>query len=372
MIESSESLVRLVIQQAASLQHHLERELGKRTLVLPNGKYFPDRFTGDAASVARLLERMQSQAGMSDVPIETRVIGPNQPQANAESGKGEHHCKGDCGGKGCDGCDGSCHDRAKAEEKAASSCSTGCGSGCGVPVADMGDQPRLVDLGNSWRVQVPEAELKHPLALTTNLARALGMIFWVETRSPAHPTLPNPDVAAELAATLLGFGALLLNGAHIYSKSCGGPQIRQLTALGCNELALVTVLFARRHQQDLRPMRKELEVTQRDAVQKAEEWLNDRPAIAKRFTSDPASLERGDIPLEVVKQGILGRLFGTRRPHAGDITDPDTHLAELEAVLSQSPKPSRKSSSQSRHDPRADELRALVEEAFEAAEPPSP
>ncbi|HEY5959134.1 MAG TPA: hypothetical protein VIV60_21400 [Polyangiaceae bacterium] len=374
MVASSEAVARLVIQQAASLQHHLERELGKRVLVLPNGKFFPDRFCGDAESVTALIRRMQAHAGMSDVPIETRVLGAHPAiNSDAKAKASEHHCKGDCGGKGCEGCDGSCHDRPKhdAAESAAASCSTGCGSGCGVPNVSMGDEPRLVDLGNSWRVQIPDAELKHPLLLTTNLARALGMIFLVETRSPTHPTYPNPDVTAELVGTLLGFGALLLSGAHVYSKSCGGPQIRQLTALGCPELALATVLFANRQQQDLRPMRKELEVTQRAALQEAEDWLKDRPAILKHFATAPERLERGEIPMAPVQQGLFGRIFGTRRRDEADMGDPESQLAELESMLAQSTR-AKRASAPTRRDPRADELRALVDEAFESPGSPLP
>lgn len=371
MVLPQEHVIRWVVRQTASLQQHLGNEFGRRPLVLPNGRYFPDRFAGDPASVARLMRRIQEHAGMTDVPIQTRIIGGDfatQPEPSdgvASSGK-KHVCKGDCGGKGCDGCDGSCHGHeAKGSTKAAppkQDCATGCGTGCGTPEDPMGDEPRLIDLGDGWRVQVPASELAQPLVLTTNLARAVGYVFLVETRSPTHPAYDNMDAAADLVATLLGFGALLLGGAHIYSKSCGGPRIRRITSLGCGELALATVLFAQRQEHDLRPMLRELEVTQKAAVQEAELWLRERPDISRRFAASPERLARGDIPMETASAGLWDRIFG-KRPQKRSAADPDSSLAELEAMLAESPLAPRSSRTR-QADPRADELRALVDEAL--------
>jgi hypothetical protein len=359
MVLPSEQVIRFVIQQTATLQNHLGKEIGRRALVLPNGKFFPDKFTGDSASVTRLMRRIQEHAGMTDVPIETKVLG-GEPAAAApaetQSGK-PHPCKGDCGGKGCVDCDGSCHDK----KQAAPQCGSGCGSGCGTPTDAMGNEPRLVDLGESWRVQVPFQELKQPMVLTTNLARAVGFIFLVETRSAAQPVPDNLDAAADLVGTLLGFGALLLGGAHIYSKSCGGPQIRRITALGCGELALATVLSAHYQQQDLRPMLRELDATQKAAVTEAEQWLRERPLVLERFASDPARLERGEIPMAGTAAGLWSRWFGKRTPGAD--SDPESSIAELEAMLAEAPL-SSKTGKPPRRDPRADELRALVDEAL--------
>jgi hypothetical protein len=374
MVLPSEQVIRFVIQRTASFQHSLGDEIGRRALVLPNAKYFPDKYTGDSASVALLLRRIQEHAGMTDVPIQTRVVGGQTASApstvdQTESSDEPHACKGDCAGEGCKDCDGSCHDRAKRDPAApasAQNCATGCGSGCGVVEDGMGDEPRLIDLGDGWRVQIPAGELMQPLVLTTNLARAVGYIFLVETRSPSHPVLDNMDVAADLVSTLLGFGALLLSGAHIYSKSCGGPRIRRITSLGCGELALATVLSASRQQQDLRPMLKELDVTQKAAVTEAEQWLKERPAILERFGSDPARLQRGEIPLAPTSGGLLTRLFGKPASRASVGDDPESSLAELEAMLAESPLLARKTQ-KTGSDPKGDELRALVDEALAAS-----
>lgn len=362
MVLPSEQIVRFVIQQTALLQHHLGTEIGRRALVLPNGKYFPDKFSGDSASVARLMRRIQEHAGMTDVPIQTKVIGGEPDETAVTKADKPHTCKGDCGGGGCDGCDGSCHDRKSAAPNTSQSCGGGCGSGCGVAEDVMGNEPRLLDLGDSWRVQVPIQELKQPLVLTTNLARAVGYIFLVETRDAAHPKYQNMDVAADLASTLLGFGALLLSGSHIYSKSCGGPQVRRITALGCGELAVATVLGAHRQQQDLRPLLRELEATQKAAVTEAEQWLRERPRIVEQFTSDPARLAHGEIPMAAANGGLFARLFGKRTSSLD--ADPDSSIAELEAMLAEAPLAAKKPARSSRQDPRADELRALVDEAL--------
>lgn len=293
---------------------------------------------------------------MIDVPIQTRVLG-----GEADEGAEKHQCKGDCGGKGCKDCDGSCHSKTETQK----SCGTGCGTGCGIPVDVMGDEPRLVDLGDSWRVQVPITELRHPVVLTTNLARALGYIFMVETQSASRPKYDNLDVTADLMSTLLGFGPLLLAGSHIYSKSCGGPQIRRVTALGCAELAIATALFAAFHGHELRPVQKELEVTQKAAVQESEEWLRDRPLIVERFRSDLARLERGEIPLEPTAEGFFSKLFGRGKKARAAADDPDASIAELEAMLAEAPLSRQgKGKSSNRTDPSADELRALVDEAL--------
>jgi len=368
MLLPPEQAIRLVIQEAAVLQHYLGKEIGQRVLVLPNGQFFPDTYSGDAASVARLMLRLQAHAGMSDVPIQTKILGgQSAPEVAAQTvPKGKaHSCAGDCGGKGCDGCDGSCHDQSHDHAKPAAAsthCGSGCGSSCGPAEDVMGDEPRLVDLGDGWRVQVPIHELKQPLVLTTNLARALGFIFLVETRNQAHPGFNNLDAMADFASTLLGFGGLLLNGAHIYSKSCGGPQIRKVTTLDCGELALVTVLSAHRQNQDLRPLVKELDVTQKAAVAEAEQWLRERPVILERFANAPDRLAQGEIPMAPTPTGFFARLFGKRDPKAD--VDPESSVAELEAMLASAPTPAKKPAKASRPDPRADELRALVEEAL--------
>src|SRR5690606_25962464 len=127
----------------------LGEEIGERPLVLPTGKYFPDRFTGDEDSVRRLVERMQAHAGISDIPVDVQLVG-----ADGEA----------CG---------------------SGSCGTG---SCATP-ATPDDAPveRLVETGDGWRLNVPSAEVASPVVLTTNLARSLSLIFLLETRNESEP-----------------------------------------------------------------------------------------------------------------------------------------------------------------------------------------
>lgn len=375
----AEPAIRELIVRAALLQHRFGTEIGKRPMVLPNGKFFPDTFTPDEASVQKLLGRMRTLAGLSDVPIEAKVLGlatkgasgcgcgSSTPTADSEPPR-KRDCAGDCGGKGCADCDGSCH-HSKAEEgvstpsPGASSCNTGCSTGCGtgpgLPQNPMGDDPRLIDLGNAWRIQIPAAEVGHPVALTTNLATALGVVFLAETSSPKNPTPPPLELSAEILSCLLGFGSLALAGSYVYQKSCGGPRIGRLTALGPFELGLATVLFARLQGHDLRPLLRELEVTQKDAVQKAADWLAERPVIVERFIKSPERLAAGDVPMQVEKTGLFSRLFGSKPRNLTEAGD----IAELEALLEKEPR-TQSGGAARRADPKRDELRALVDEAL--------
>jgi hypothetical protein len=380
----SEPRIRDVLRRTAELQHRLAQEIGDRPLVLPNGRFFPDRFTGDAPSALALLQRMQRHAAMTDIPLEVRILG-GSTASKAERGsstptsccgsKGSHeHSENDGAGNGpckdCDGnCDcggskGACREKESEPHTASGSCSSGgCGSGCGVavPADSMGDAPRLVDVGGSWRVQIPEAELTHPVALTTNLARTLGVVFLAETASPSHPVESPLDVSAEIAATLLGLGSLLLAGSYVYSKSCGGPRIAQITALTPGELALVTVLFAKRRGFDLRPLARELEATQRDALSNAREWLEERPKLVDRFIRAPESIAGGDIPMAPSRVGLFSRWFGKKSETSSNLDALDLGELEAEFVRAGAPKGKR---TRPEPKPYEDELRALVDEAL--------
>jgi len=136
-------VIRAVVQRHARLRSRYATELGRRPLVVPNGKFFPDAFRGDAESAARLTMRMQEHAGLSDIPIRTALVA-----------------------LGPDG-------------EVTSSCSSGA---CGLPQSAGFGVLRVVDEGDGWLLQIPEPELRHPVALTTNLARSLAFVFLVETK----------------------------------------------------------------------------------------------------------------------------------------------------------------------------------------------
>ena len=63
-----------LVRRYARLLTHFGAELGERPMVLPTSEFFPDRFRGDEASLQRLVQRLALHAGMSDIPIQARLV----------------------------------------------------------------------------------------------------------------------------------------------------------------------------------------------------------------------------------------------------------------------------------------------------------
>lgn len=310
--------IKAVVRRFGGLVHELGDELGERPLVLPTGKYFPDEFTPNTKGARRLLRRMQRHAGLDDVPIALEVVGDTE-----ESG-------GSCG-------------------------TGGCGSGaCSTQEAPEKLQ-RLVPQGDGWLLRLLAAELKHPVQLTTNLAIALGHFFLFETAeegtSPAELS-----VNAEFAAVGLGFGVLLMEGAYVYSKSCGGPQVAKLTNLALGELAIATALFASWREKSLRGALRELSTTQTAVLKEAEAIVSSNTRLGELLKSAPEALANGNFELKDSKPWLM-RLFDRK----GSDKEPET-LEEMEAYAARL---GARSAQRARaRDPKRDELRALVEEAL--------
>ncbi|MDF3068837.1 MAG: hypothetical protein K0R38_4438 [Polyangiaceae bacterium] len=268
-----ERTLRELVQRYASLIERFGEDLGSRPMVLPNGRFFPDVFTGDLPSVSRLLRRMQEHAGMADIPIELGVYDPEQAKAEA------------CGTGAC----GSCAAPGVSPELAAA---------------------RLVDLGDAWRLNIAPAEAKNPVVLTAALARALGHVFLLEERSAERPIEDPLEVSVELTAVALGFGTLLLSGAYLYQKSCGGPNVACLTALGLEELSVAFALFCQQGGHSMRKARAELEVTQREQLSEAETWALSNPEVTRLLGSDPLRLVLGDFELSAPRSWVARLLRG--------------------------------------------------------------
>jgi hypothetical protein len=302
------------------------KELGVRPLVLPNSEFFPDRFTGDEASATALVRRMQGHAAMADIPITVRVI-------ESELGQGG-----------------------------------GCGSGaCATPAAEAQKVPRIIDDGRHWILQVPSLELNAPVVLTAMTARVLGHVFLVETAANPSEIAEPADVTADVAAVGLGFGALMLEGAYIYSKSCGGPHVGRVTRLSLPELAILSALFVQLGKHSSRSLMRELSTTQRAAVDDALEWAKSNGRLIERLRTDPARVASGDLPLEEAKPW-LSRLFGRKSKAAlpnetsDDLSFEDLGVLETTLGSSLRAKPPKERSA-------ADEaLRALVDEALNESE----
>jgi hypothetical protein len=311
----SEATVRAIVQRLGRLRARLKLELGERPLVLPNGDFFPDAFGSDTRSVSRLVKRMQRHAGIDDIPIRVRLVG--DPAAH--------------GG--------------------------GCGSGaCATPL-DQELPPRIVDDGEGWIFHVPEAELKHPVVLTANLARGLGYVFLMETRREDEPLDEPLEVTVDLTAVLLGFGVLLMDGSYIYQKGCGGVSVGRVTKLGPADLAIALGLFGAAFNHKLRRAERELPATQQALLGEARALFDSNPELGAALRDAPERLAEGEFKLEEQRAWLV-RVFGGKKRESteGSIEELESMLATLPVTGSA---PKKRPS-----DPKRDELRALVDEAL--------
>ncbi|HEY6077873.1 MAG TPA: hypothetical protein VIW29_03680 [Polyangiaceae bacterium] len=268
--------LRELVQRYASIVERFGADIGQRPMVLPDGKFFPDPFTGDLPSVGRLLRRMQEHAGMSDIPIKVGVISPD---ADTECGSG------------------------------------GCGSCAAPSVSPQVAAARLVDLGDGWQVNIDPGEVRSPVALTAALARALGHVFLLEETTPERPLEEPLEMTVELTSVALGLGTLLLSGSYLYQKSCGGPNVACLTALSVGELSVAFALFAKQGGHGLRAARAQLDATQRAQLDEAQTWLLSNPRISQLLVQDPLRLSLGDFELSAPKSW-MGRLLSGLAPSA--------------------------------------------------------
>lgn len=209
-----------------------------------------------------------------------------------------------------------------------------------------------------WLLRIEAAEAAHAVGLTTLVAQALGLVFLEETR-PEQRGLPEPvALFQELSAVTLGFGGLLLEGSHVYSKGCGGPSVARLTTLGPAELALLTCVFAADRKGALKSLKPLTAATQRALLDEAEALLRGNPAMldwvrtARPDDADPS------LTLGPPKRALFGGLFERKREPAQDFDSLEAALAS-DLVTARPALPR----STSRVD---DDLKALVAEALQS------
>ncbi|HEY4160289.1 MAG TPA: hypothetical protein VGM29_19385 [Polyangiaceae bacterium] len=292
----------------------------ERPLVLPTAEFFPDLFTGDAGSVQRLLERVQDHAGLSDMAISARVFGVDDAS---------------CGSGAC----GSCGPSASSEP------------------TDMPSE-RLSDGGDSWLLNLSVTELTQPVVLTTSLVR--GVTLAALREADQTPTDLDAEAAVDLGAVALGFGALALEGSYIYRKSCGGPSVARVTALGPSELAIPFALFVALGEHSPRAAGKHLSVTQREAFDEAWALIDSNRKLTSVLARDRGRVARGEFELKQ-SGSLLSRLFGGKSARTDEL-DPHATLNALEAELATlTPRPERTPKPK---DPKLDEIRRLVDEAL--------
>lgn len=320
-----------LVQRYALLLEYFGAEMGQRPLVQQTAEFFPDSFQQDQPSVQRLVDRMSSHAGLQDIPIEVQL---------AES----------------------------AAPVSASSCSSG---GCGSASSPQSSAlNRLEATPNGWRLQVATAELGHPGALASTLAVALGRVFLEETSHPGRQPQAPIEVTTELVCVGLGLGLLLIEGSYIYSKSCGGPSVSQLTKLSVGQLAIACALFIEGGQHSSRRARKQLSTTQRALLTEASAWASSNSKLLAPLRHSPALLTEGPLGLREARSW-LAQILDKKSPDV----EPDFSEDSLELALSagmgdadlgvdgeSGPKPSRKPK-----DPEREALAALVDEALRSS-----
>lgn len=309
-MELSEASLRSIVAHFAHLRADYGEVLGVPDLVEPNGEYFPDEFKLDADSVQQLLERMMTYAPLSqDLDVKLGVV---QPEAD-ESG----------GGK---------------------SCSSG---GCSSPTANTKNVLRpAVESEDGYVAVLHASDAGDPTVLTTSLARSVGRIVLFEADEDVEARDEGP--LSELTAVACGLGILLLNGASLYKKGCGGMRQHQATFLSVQELAFALALFVRTADKKAGTVRKHLEVTQREAFDLALAWVDGQSKLVDTLIEDPETLEDGVFTVEE-KKGLLSKLLTTKK-------DDDDFV----------PTASQKSPPKSEEERRRiAEMKSLVEEALQ-------
>jgi hypothetical protein len=290
-----------LVRRYARLLQHFGAELGERPLVRHDTQFFPDRFEKDQASLELLVRRLQAHAGMLDVPLRVQLLTPD--------------------GLPSEGSAGSC-----------SSGGGGCGTGgCGPGAAPEGGAklPRLEESAQGWTLNVGEAELHHPVALTTQLSLALADIFLTETESASAPVEAPREVSRDLTCVALGLGLLVLEGSFIYSKSCGGPSVACLTQLSVGELSIACSLFISSGGHSPRRALADLGTTQRALLSEASDWAASNPELIRQLAEDPGQLATRP-PAVQDTRGWLLRLF-QRAPKRS--SQPSGRAASFEQAL---------------------------------------
>lgn len=265
---------KLVIRRYAQALEALRLTPGEQPLVLPTSEWFPDRFTGDQASFEGLVARMQGYAGLEDQEIEAVLVGAEE-------------------GKSCD--------------------TGGCGTGGCSTSSQPIETPRLLGSETGLQLQMPAAAVRQPIALTASVARILGQV-----RLARAPALAGDPALAELGATALGFGVLLLEGSYLYSKSCGGPSVGTATALSVGELALALALFIEFEKAKPRAALAELSTTQRALFDEALAVVRSNRSIVDELRMRPDRVKEGRFELGEARS-LFARWFSGKKRAPRDL-----------------------------------------------------
>ncbi|MFO0548972.1 MAG: hypothetical protein U0271_11335 [Polyangiaceae bacterium] len=301
--------------------------------VLPNARFFPDKFDRTPASVGRLFDRMKEHVGLSDVPTNLTIIDPE-------------------------------------EGRVVSSCSSG---GCGTASVKTLSGERVTEVGDGYVVQVATPEVAHSTALTTALSRALGQIFLREADILRAFSGRERQLAGDLAATMLGLGVLVANGSGIAVKGCGGVKIHSATSFSAPEAVLALAVAAGR-QAERSPNAEEIALTSLDPVaaslyEAAAAIVRGNKSLVRMLDDGPATLEADNFVVRPPRSGsIATRLLNVLGVGKREPVDPVEALEqEVMKQLGDGPKSGGAAGRRTRtasEDARREELRALVDESF--------
>jgi hypothetical protein len=266
----SEDQIRGIVAHLAHLRAAHGEAFAEPELVEPNGEFFPDEFKLEPESVERLLHRMLGYAPLSE---------------DLEIGLGFIQPDGEVSGGGCG--------------------SGACGTGGLKEIARGG----AVETEDGYAALVHVQDVGDPTILTTALARAAGRIVLFEADEEVDPR--DEGALSELTALSAGLGLLLLNGACVYKKGCGGMKRHQATFLDLEEIALGLALFVRVTDKKPGTVRRHLEVTQKEAFDAALAWVDGQPSLLKALATRPETLADGVFDFEA-KKGLFARLFARK------------------------------------------------------------
>jgi hypothetical protein len=263
-----EDRIRAIVAHYAHLRADYGEAFASPDLVEPNGTYFPDPFQLEPESIARLLDRMLGYA-----PVAEGLDVALAFQENDEAS-----------GSGC----------------GAGACGTG-----GLKAIQRGG---AIETETGYAAVVNVADASDPTILTTVLARAIGRIVLFE--ADETPKERDEGAIAELTAIASGLGILVLNGACVYKKGCGGMKRHQATFLEVEDVAFAVALFVKAAEKKPSVVRRYLEVTQKEAFDAALSWLDGQPSLVRALVERPEALSDGVFAFEE-KKGLFSRFFAS-------------------------------------------------------------
>jgi hypothetical protein len=273
-MELGDDAIRSIVAHLAHMRAEHGEVLDGAEVVLPTSEFFPDEFKVDPQGIERLMQRM---ATYTPLPSELELaLGFIQPEDEPQAGGG-------------------------------------CGTGACAPGDSKGAGKRhagAVETETGYGILVHVSDANDPKILTASLARSLGRVVLFAADEEVDPR--NEGALAELTAVACGLGAILLGGAAVYKKGCGGMRMHQGTFLGIEELALAVALFVRVRDEKAGSVKKHLDITQREAFDAALEWVDSQPKLVRALTDAPETLTDGIFDIES-KKGLLSRFLTSRK-----------------------------------------------------------